>query len=276
MATLKAENHGEIEIHYSDSGVSGAGDPLLLVGGLTSTIEAWGLMVPELSDRCRVIAADNRGSGSTRLAKDDGVRTPVRFAGDVLALADGLGLERFHLMGVSMGGMIVQEFALAHPERLASLTIGCSHAGGKSVISPTDEVLRAMLAGSMEGASEEAKQAAMAIQIHPDTPEKRADRLAYFKQTKIDHPHSSEELMNRVRGIAEYDVFDRLSGLDVSTLVLTGSHDQLVPKENSSLIAKQIPGASLIEIDEAGHIFFAEQPAATNAALLEFVAQHPV
>jgi len=273
MATLKGENHGEINIHYEESG---SGDPLVLVGGLTSTLEAWGLMLSELSARCRVIRPDNRGSGSTRLATDDGVRTPERFAGDILALADGLGLERFHLMGVSMGGMIVQEFALAHPERLASLTVGCSHAGGKTAVSPTDVVLQAMLAGSGEGASEEAKQAAMAIQIHPDTPEKRADRLAYFVQTKIDHPHSAEELMNRVRGIAEYDVYDRLPDLDVATLVLTGSHDQLVPKENSSLIAKQIPDARLVEIAEAGHIFFAEQPAATNAALLEFVAQHPV
>jgi pimeloyl-ACP methyl ester carboxylesterase len=95
-------------------------------------------------------------------------------------------------------------------------------------------------------------------------------------QTKIDHPHSAEELMNRVRGIAEYDVYDRLPDLDVATLVLTGSHGQLVPKENSGLIAKQIPGARLVEIAEAGHIFFAEQPVATNAALLQFVAQHPI
>jgi pimeloyl-ACP methyl ester carboxylesterase len=110
-----------------------------------------------------VITPDNRGSGSTRLAKNDGARTPERFAGDILALADGLGLERFHLMGVSIGGMIVQEFALAHPERLSSLTIGCSHAGGKEAIAATDAVLQALLAGSREGASEEAKQAAMAI-----------------------------------------------------------------------------------------------------------------
>ena len=273
MATLKYENHGEIEIHYEESG---EGDPLVLIGGLTSTLEAWGLMLPELSARCRVITPDNRGSGSTRLDDDDAVRTPERFAGDILALADGLGLERFHLMSVSMGGMIVQEFALAHPERLASLTIGCSHTGGKQVVAPTDAVLQAMMAGSGEGASEEAKEAAMAIQIHPDTPEKRADRLAYFMGTKRDHPHSGEELLNRIRGIAQYHVYDRLPGLDVATLVLTGSHDQLVPKENSGVIANQIPGATLVEIADAGHIFFAEQPEATNAALLDFVAQRPV
>lgn len=273
MANLKAENHGEIEIHYEESG---AGDPLVLIGGLTSTLEAWGPMRPDLAERCRVITPDNRGSGSTRLKEDDGVRTPERFSGDILALADALDLDRFHLMGVSMGGMIVQEFAVAHPDRLASLTIGCSNTGGPLVVSPTDEVLRAMLAGSAEGASEEAKQAAMAIQIHPDTPEKRADRLAYFVATKKDHPHSGEELRNRIRGIAQYDVYDRLADLDVPTLVLTGSHDQLVPKQNSSLIANQIPNARLVEIEEAGHIFFVEQPEMSNAALLDFVTQYPI
>ena len=62
----------------------------------------------------------------------------------------------------------------------------------------------------------------------------------------------------------------------MATLVLTGSHDQLVPKENSSLIAERIPCATLVEIADSGHIYFAEQPEATNAALLQFVAQHPV
>jgi hypothetical protein len=85
MATLKGESHGGIEINYEECG---AGDPLVLIGGLTSTLEAWGLMVPE---------------------------------------------------------------------RLASLTVGCSHAGGKTAVSPTDAVLQAMLAGSGEGASEETK-----------------------------------------------------------------------------------------------------------------------
>jgi 3-oxoadipate enol-lactonase len=273
MAFVKGENQGAIEIHFEEKG---AGEPLILIGGLTSTLEAWGLMVPELSAHYRVITPDNRGSGSTRLAIDDAVRSPERFAGDVLALADGLGLDRFHLMGVSMGGMIVQEFAVAHPERLASLTIGCSHFGGQGVVSPTDAVLRAMLGGSADGASDEAKDAAMAIQIHPETPEKRADRLAYFVGTKKAQPHSREELLNRVRGIGQFDVYDRLPELRVPTLVLTGSHDQLVPKENSSLIAGRISNASLIEISDAGHIFFAEQPQTTNAALLDFVAQHSI
>ncbi len=273
MAVVEGENRGRIEIHYEETG---DGEPLVLIGGLTSTLEAWGLMRPGLARHLRVITPDNRGSGRTRLDKDDGVRSPERLAGDVLVLADGLGLDRFHLMGVSMGGMIVQEFALAHGERLASLTIGCSHAGGASVVSASDEDLRAMVAGSGEGATQEAREAAMAVQIHPETPRLRADRLACFMKTKTDHPHGPEELARRIRGISQYDVHDRLPELDCPTLVMTGSHDRLVPGENSRILANRIPDAEFVEIPDAGHIFFAEQPDATNAALLDFVTRHPI
>lgn len=273
MAVAKGENRGRIAIHYEETG---SGEPLVLIGGLTSTLEAWGLMLPELARHLRVITPDNRGSGRTRLEADDGVRTPERFAGDILVLADDLGLDRFHLMGVSMGGMIVQEFALAHPERLASLVIGCSHAGGASVVSASPEDLQAMVAGAGGGAGEEARMAAMAVQIHPDTPRLRADRLAWFMKTKTDQPHGPDELARRIRGISQYDVHDRLPGLAVPTLVMTGSHDRLVPGENSRILASRIPGAEFVEIPDAGHIFFAEQPDAANAALLDFLERHPI
>ena len=131
-----------------------------------------------------------------------------------------------------------------------------------------------MVAGSGEGATEEARNAAMAVRIHPDTPRLRADRLAYFMKTKTDQPHGPEELVRRIRGIAQYDVHGRLPDLDVPTLVLTGSHDRLVPKENSGILADRIPGAELVEIPDAGHIFFAEQPDETNAVLLDFLLRH--
>ena len=109
MPKVRVENEGPIEIHYEETG---SGDPLVLVGGLTSSWEVWGLMTPELEKRYRVITADNRGTGETHLPEDDEVRTPRRFAGDVVALLDALEIERAHVLGASMGGMIVQELAL--------------------------------------------------------------------------------------------------------------------------------------------------------------------
>src|SRR6188508_3002278 len=107
----------------------GSGEPVVLIGGLSSTIETWGPIADLLAQRYRVIRPDNRGSGRTRLEPDSGDRSMAAFAGDLLHLLDGLGLARVHLVGASMGGMIVQQFAVTWPERLLSLTIACSHCG---------------------------------------------------------------------------------------------------------------------------------------------------
>jgi pimeloyl-ACP methyl ester carboxylesterase len=103
----------------------GAGEAVVLIGGLSSTVETWGRVADLLAERYRVIRPDNRGSGRTRLDPDDGDRSMAAFADDVRRLLDGLGLERVHLVGASMGGMIVQQFATTWPERLLSLTVAC-------------------------------------------------------------------------------------------------------------------------------------------------------
>ncbi len=271
MPVLKANNAGPIEIYWQKSG---QGEPVVLVGGLTSTIEVWGRQIPALAANHCVIAFDNRGSGRTRIPMDDGVRTPKRLAGDVLALLDGLELARVHLVGASMGGMIVQEFALAHPGHLRSLTICCSTFGGKNAVLAAPEIAQAMIKGSAEGASPEALRAALEVLFHPDSLEGKRDALNFYVETKRAFPHASDEIARRVDGIASFDVFDALPRLAVPTLVLTGSHDRLVPPENSRCLAARIPGAQLRVIEGGGHMFFVEQPEAANRTLLEFFAQH--
>jgi pimeloyl-ACP methyl ester carboxylesterase len=218
-----------------------------------------------------VVTPDNRGTGRTRSANDDGIRTPARFADDVLALIDGLGLAKVDLAGASMGGMIVQEFALRYPERLRSLSILCSTFGGEKAISPSPEVLGAMLNGSKADATEEERRASLATQMHPETPAKRGDRLAFIEATRKAHPHSAEELLKRAQGIASFGSYDRLESLDVPTLVMAGTDDVLIPTENSRLLAGRIRGSKLVLIEDAGHIFFVEQPDAASAALLGFI-----
>jgi 3-oxoadipate enol-lactonase len=269
MPSVKVDNGGSIEIYYEERG---EGDPLVLVGGITSSADVWGLMVPTLAERHRVVTPDNRGSGRTRMAEDDGERTPARFADDLLALIDSLRLETVHLAGASMGGMIVQEFALRYPERLRSLTIMCSTFGGPNAVAASPEVMIAMFSGAQAGAGETERLAALATQMHPDTPRKRAEQLAFFEATKRAHPHSKEELARRARGLAGFDVYDRLEKLAVPTLVMAGTHDILIPTENAKLLAQRIPDARLELIEDSGHIFFAEQPDAASAALLDFIA----
>ena len=273
MAKLETWNEGSIEIYYEERG---SGESLVLIGGISSTAEVWHYQVEPLAERYRVITPDNRGSGRTRVAIDDGVRHPERFAGDVLALLDGLEIERVHLVGASMGGVIVQEFALRHPERLATLTIACSSPGGTHAVQASAEVVQKMMAGSAADAPKEVRRGALEVVVHPDTPSLRREAFAFYARSKEEHPHPAEEIARRAVGIAGFDAWERLPALALPTLVLTGSHDVLVPPENSRRLAARIPGAELAVIEEAGHIFFAEQPEATNRLLLDFLGRHPL
>jgi pimeloyl-ACP methyl ester carboxylesterase len=270
MPFARVDNAGPVEIWYEEHG---AGAPVVAVGGLTSTVETWGLQAPALAARFRLVLLDNRGSGRTRLPADDGVRTPARLAGDVRALLDALGLERVHLIGASMGGMVVQEFALAWPERLRSLVIACSTCGGPHATPAAPEVVQAMLRGAARDASEAEQRRALAVLVHPESPARRSEGLAFYEATKKAWPHSAEEVARRVLGIRAFDTFARLPELRVPTLVLTGSDDALVPPANARLLAGRIPGAELVVVPESGHVFFCEQPEATNRALLAFLAR---
>ena len=107
----------------------GTGEPLLLIQGMSGTHASWGepflsLLEPHLD----LIAYDHRGIGAS--APRDGSFTIADLAQDAAGVLDALGIERAHVLGISMGGMVAQELAIAHPERLRTLTIGCSYPGG--------------------------------------------------------------------------------------------------------------------------------------------------
>ncbi len=273
MPTITGNNNGPITINYEERG---SGDPVVLIGGITSVLQVWDLMVPTLAERYRVITPDNRGSGSTIIAEDDGDRSPKRMSEDILVLLDGLGLDRVHLLGASMGGMLVQEFAIAHPDRLASLSICCSNVGGTRTITPDREVLEKFFASASKPTNPEDARSALGILIHPDSLTTCADNLDFYIATRDRFPHSPEELGNRAKGVASLDTYDRLTALNVPTLVMTGSDDQLVPTANSAVIHEAISGSAYVEIEKTGHIFFAERPDASSGALLDFLAKHPM
>src|SRR6476646_1008841 len=112
------------EIHYD---VHGEGDPLICVHGLGCDRRAWALQIEPFSERYQAVFFDNRDVGQSSLADAD--YTTAEMADDVLALADHLELERFHLLGISLGGMVSQQVALKAPERVRTLTLAVTHGG---------------------------------------------------------------------------------------------------------------------------------------------------
>ena len=127
----------DLKIYYEEYG---AGTPLLLVMGLGATVLGWSLpQVKRLATKHRVILFDNRGAGQTD--KPRGPYTMPQLAADAVGLLDALSIGRAHVFGVSMGGMIVQHIALDYPQRVRSLILGCTGAGGLTFFNCTWSML---------------------------------------------------------------------------------------------------------------------------------------
>ncbi len=271
MATLEAVNGGGIAIYYEEDG---AGEPLVMVGGLTATVEVWGKLRRLLAARHRLVMPDNRGTGRTRAYADDGDRSPARMAEDLLGLVDGLGLDTFHLLGGSYGGAIALSFAVAHPARLRSLVVACSHFGGPEKVEAAPGVRETRVRGGAPGATEAERRAALETLFHPRTIDERPEVVSFYDGFKRRFPVAKDEIERRSRAMAAYDVSEAIETLAVPTLVITGAADVLVPTENSVRMAGRIPGAELVVVEEAGHHFYSEQPERSAEAILAFLAKH--
>src|SRR5262245_49828258 len=146
----------------------GTGEPVLLIMGLGYPSYLWHRTRPALSARYRTIALDNRGSGRSDVPT--GPYPIALMASDAAAVLDAAGIKTAHVFGLSMGGMIAQEFALQYPNRVRSLILGCTAAGGPNAVRATPEATQMLLArGSMTG--EEAARAAVPFIYDPGTPQ---------------------------------------------------------------------------------------------------------
>jgi 3-oxoadipate enol-lactonase len=183
----------------------------------------------------------------------------------------GLGIDNAHIFGISMGGMIAQEFALRYPQRVKTLTLGCTNCGGaQSVLSKDPDVLN-MLANI---ASVDVQQAALVMTKVAVTPwfmQKRMDILLELNQLSVHHPTPQHGMVCQMHAIQGHDTYDRLPQLTMPTLVITGKEDGLVPSENSVTLAQRIPNADLVLLSNASHLFNIELPAATAEVVTRFI-----
>jgi len=249
---------------------AGAGDPVLLIMGFGGDHTAWAFQMGAFSAKNRVIAFDNRGVGRTDAP--DLPYTTRMMAVDTLGLMDALDIEHAHVIGISMGGMIAQELALAHPERVRSLHLGCTLARPDAYLLALNSVWRDMRTNF----GREAMLRALGLWLFaPATYAGRPDLVEALLQTALANPHPQTlaGFLRQGEAIACHDTLERLSAIRCPTLVSVAEDDILVPPRFSREIASRIPGADLHVIASAGHGYFLERPEAFNDLSLAFLAR---
>jgi 3-oxoadipate enol-lactonase len=250
--------------------LEGDGDEtIVLINGLADDLETWAFQLDDfLGAGYRVLRFDNRGIGAS--AKPAGPYSARMLADDAKALVDLLGITDFHLMGVSMGGMIAQEYALAYGGDLRSATFGCTYAAP----GPFCSRMFAMWAdlAPVLGVPFVMRDVTLWAFTVPFFQQRGAE-LAEFERAMryLDQPVHA--YLAQLAVIQNHDTTDRLGEITVPALVLAGEEDILIPVALSRRIHEGIPGSEWATT-KGGHACVWEHPAEFNRTFLDFVRRH--
>jgi len=264
----KANVNG-INIHYK---VHGQGEPLALIQGFGGGHQGWFFQTRAFKNYYRVVTFDNRGVGKTDKPREP--YTIKTMADDVIALMDYLGIDKAHILGASMGGMIAQEVVLNYPERVGKLVLVVTHAGIDEESEVSLEMLKAL--GFEEGYSEEGTansdlgrlmRAVISLSFNK--------RLSKLILVPLAHVYTRivgvKGLTGQFEAIKDYYTQDRLHMIKAPTLVMTGTEDKLMPPGSSEVLASMIPDAKLVRVEGGSHAFHLEMSGRFNKEVLDFL-----
>lgn len=247
----------------------GDGEPLVLITGLGGAHDAWWRLLRRLPPSVRAIVLDNRGTGGSGPA-EIGLTLEAMVA-DVVCVMDAAGLERAHVMGSSMGGIIAQHLALEHRERVASLLLASTTAAARRGAPPW-RLLGAGAARSWLGAERSAELLAASLYAPStvrDRPEVVAEDSAH---QRVPPPRT---LMAQLLAVAGHDTLARLGELaGLGVTVLHGRQDAVVPAARAHELAAAIPGAELVLLPACGHVLTTDAEVAAASAVLAHLARH--
>ncbi|HEX4680862.1 MAG TPA: alpha/beta fold hydrolase [Gaiellaceae bacterium] len=241
----------------------GDGAPLLLIQGLGYGRWSWDPVVPALAERYRVLWFDNRGIGDSD--KPEGPYTAKLMATDALQVLDEAGVDRAHVLGASLGGMIAQEIAAGAPGRVDKLILCCTTPGGEASV-PMPAVTVQLFDEAPNLSPEVALRRFVENALAADASAELIQELYDRRVANPPDPQGWHAQAAAGRG------FEGVNGaIAAPTLIVTGTEDNVVDPDNADVLAERIPGAEVQRIENAGHLFFWEQPDAFVRIISEFL-----
>ena len=269
MSRARYADSGGVRIGYELRGRLHRRRPwLVLIQGMGLDRHGWGRVPGKLRRRFRLVLVDNRGCG--RSDRPAGSFTVADMAGDVVAVLDAAGVRRAHVLGVSLGGMVAQELAIRHPERVDGLVLACTTPGwpfAYPMPAPSVRLIAATARLPAEAAWRRHMENALSARTVRDQPELVERLLARQGSLLAD----SGTLSAQAAAGARYAGRLRQAGIRARTLVLHGGADTVVDPRNGRLLAARIPRAELRIFPGLGHLFFWEEPDSFAAAVTSFL-----
>jgi pimeloyl-ACP methyl ester carboxylesterase len=257
--------------------VRGQGEPLVMIQGLGSPRIGWFFQKSAFSRHFRVVMMDNRGVGKSDKPTD--AYTVRDMADDVMGLMDHLGIDKAHIMGASMGGMIAQEIAINYPDRVNKLVLVCTTPGiNDTVIRMEQQKALGLGDGSTETDLDNLDWKGMGTVMRNVVGlsfNRRLPRLffipiskLYFRSEKV-----VRGIIGQIKAVADHNTLDRLNQIKASTLVIAGTEDKILSPISSDIIAEHISNARLVKIDGGSHSFFIERMGEFNKEVISFLKE---
>ena len=272
MAAVRdfAQSKTGVKLRYE---IRGAGEPVALIMGFSGSGRGWGEPFLKLmEDRFRIFVIDNRGTGESD--KPDTEFTLGDLAADIAAVLDHAKTPRAHIFGISMGGMIAQEFVLAYPERTRGLVLGCTNCGTSHSV-PADPAAIANLIPAPGMDPIEQARRAFSVACGKAFLNSEAGQailsqaIAEMGNYPVTPMHT---FMRQGQAIGGFDSFARLGQIKSPTLIIHGDDDSIVPYPNADVLHGAIPGSKKHTLNAAGHMFFWEVPDETVRVAGDFLA----
>ncbi len=236
-----------VKIYYE---IRGEGHPLLMIMGLSANSSWWPPeLLDELADKYMVITFDNRGTGQSTASEDP--FTVESMADDAVALLNSLGVDKAHILGISMGGMIAQELTLKYPERVGRLVLCATAPGGAETVLD-EEIIGEMVQSNFLPPKERVKFTLKVLfteSFVAENPEMVDDYLKRISR----YPMEPAYIMRQTEAVTSFSSYSRLGEIKAPTLIIGGMDDRLLPPENSRMIAEKIPDAQLLLLENTAH-----------------------
>jgi 3-oxoadipate enol-lactonase len=234
---------------------------LVMVMGYGGSLRIWPeTLINKLAEKCDVVTYDNRGTGLSFLPADENDYSTELMAKDLDAVADALGLSRFNLMGYSMGGCIAIEYAHMFPQKLQSLLLLSTTAGGTLFTKP-DKALSQTLANPPGKTLWEIYVSTFGLMYSPEAFQRVEPKLKAIYEISKFHPTRPQALAGHSRAFRYFDSSQWVDQLRMPTTIVSGANDRIMPVQNSRSLALALPHAKLIIVPDCEHGVHIEQEA---------------